>query len=355
MSKYKALLSQSTLDKAMNYLKSLQSGAQAGGQLEALLQLQTLDALSVFGLIELLMQTKQPQIFAESTVSGDGTDWNLDELSILGDISVAVPVVAYDNGRHQNPALHENPLAATLLFTPGALLRNGRGFTPADWDAVVTDSVIDPNRFYALYERRLLPPLLYASEMASKANRIALVTIPGLGCGQFAGVFSGQLGAHLQAALLRLIETHQERLRGIRAVYFDPYNECSNARTEIGAISFMVRPLTKGNEDKPQLCHPAHYAENTDEFVDCDLFSVVAWDHVSWPGNDFYIGARSTDDGVKAAATNSMEAFTGVTGTYDKAICEYLPPKEYRNWAEVVEQKNIQLKVKHNIQVFAAG
>ena len=38
-----------------------------------------------------------------------------------------------------------------------------------------------------------------------------------------------------------------------------------------------------------------------------DLFSVVAWDHVSWPGNDFYAGQRKTDDGVKAAATTAMQ------------------------------------------------
>jgi len=40
------------------------------------------------------------------------------------------------------------------------------------------------------------------------------------------------------------------------------------------------------------------------------------WDHVSWPGNDFYGGSRSTDDGVKAAATDSMAALTGVEGRY---------------------------------------
>ena len=33
----------------------------------------------------------------------------------------------------------------------------------------------------------------------------------------------------------------------------------------------------------------------------------MAWDYVSWPGNDFYGDLRNTDDGVKAAATNSME------------------------------------------------
>ena len=70
---------------------------------------------------------------------------------------------------------------------------------------------------------------------------------------------------------------------------------------------------------------------------------MVAWDHVSWPGNDYWIGAasslaicdaftrgmhmmltmigpvrpgkRCTDDGVKAAATDTMRALTGVEET----------------------------------------
>src|SRR5262249_44771579 len=45
----------------------------------------------------------------------------------------------------------------------------------------------------------------------------------------------------------------------------------------------------------------------------------VAWDHVSWPGNDFLGGSRATDDGVKAAASNSMSALAGVEGKYGPA------------------------------------
>ena len=63
---------------------------------------------------------------------------------------------------------------------------------------------------------------------------------------------------------------------------------------------------------------------------DCMLFSIVAWDHVSWPGNDFFAGSRCTDDGVKAAATNSMFALTGIEGHYDPDRGAYLPPPPYR-------------------------
>ena len=56
------------------------------------------------------------------------------------------------------------------------------------------------------------------------------------------------------------------------------------------------------------------------DFNDMDLYIVVAWDHVSWPGNDFYIGARATDDGVKAAATDVMFKMTGIEGSYDSRV-----------------------------------
>ena len=73
------------------------------------------------------------------------------------------------------------------------------------------------------------------------------------------------------------------------------------------------------------------------------MFSIVAWDHVSWPGNDFYGGARCTDDGVKAAATNAMAVLTGVTGQYDQAQSAYLPPTPYRTWGEVVAANGLRL------------
>jgi len=73
------------------------------------------------------------------------------------------------------------------------------------------------------------------------------------------------------------------------------------------------------------------------------LFSIIAWDHVSWPGNDFFAGSRCTDDGVKAAATDSMAVFTGIDGHYDPQRGAYLPPPPFRTWGEVVEKNALRL------------
>jgi hypothetical protein len=240
-----------------------------------------------------------------------------------------------------------------LLYVPGALLRNGRGKTPADWEEVTTDGQINAEAYYSLYERRLLPGFLYADQVAEAKGQQAFITIPGLGCGQFAGKFRGQLGAALRDTLVQFLENHVSHFPHIRAVYYDPYQECQNERLEIGQISFFVRPLTQGNAGKSQLCQPQAYQESGDDFSHCELFSFVAWDHVSWPGNDFYLGSRATDDGVKAAATSSMAAMTGIEGAYNPLTHTYDPPNAYRNWGDLVLQEDLQIKVNDNLIVLS--
>ncbi len=348
---YQVLLHRETYLRAHDYLGDLATGkVKVGNHLGHLLDDQMIGTIR---LLEQLVNTKRPQIFAESAVVGDGSDWNLTELVLLGDIAIAVPVLVYDNGRHRQPDIHDEPFEATLLYVPGALLRNGRSHTPADWNEVVKNGQIDQEAFYKLYERRLLPSFLYANEIAQSRNKQAFITMPGLGCGQFAGKFRGQLGAELEKVLTRFLHAHHASLTHIKAVYYDPYQECDNRRIEIGHLSLMVRPLTKGNQHKPQLCQPEVYEEEGDDFSNCELFSFVAWDHVSWPGNDFYIGSRATDDGVKTAATSSMEAMTGVEGLYSKLKFQYEPPWGYQNWNDVIQKYYIRLYLmRDNLSVY---
>jgi len=353
MMPYHILMHPEAYEKAEAYRIELASTATKlpGAYLQQELQGKELSSLSTECFIEHLMATKPPLIFAESAVYGNGKDWNQIELSILGDIGVATRVLVYDDGKHFHPQVHKTPFTATLLYIPGALLRNGTGNVPADWDEVTGNGQVDPIAYQALYERRLLPLLIYANNQAKAEGRKALITIPGLGCGQFAGPFIGKMGAYLKDAIVALLQKQAAQLPHIKAVYFDPFNECQNERLEFGDLSLLVRPLMQGNQDKPQLCEPHHYAEDGDDFSDCLLFSVVAWDHVSWPGNDFYGGARATDDGVKAAATNSMYVLTGIQGQYNPVRNTYDPPVQYRNWAEVVKQNNLKLCVQNNLSI----
>jgi hypothetical protein len=301
-------------------------------------------------LIEQLVNTKLPQIFAESKVYGDGSDWNQTELSILGLISFAVPVLVFDDATHAFPSIHKTPFPATLLFVPGVLLRNGRGQKPLDWHVVDRTKQINYATYLALYELKLLPVFKWVNADARKSNTNAVVTVPGLGAGQFAGPFRGQIGALFAQVLKDLIERHAATLPNVEVIYYDPYDECENRRQEIGGVSFRIRPYTQ-RSGKAQLCEITDYEEEGDDLRNLKLYSIVAWDHVSWPGNDFYGGTRATDDGVKAAATDLMCRMTQIQGTYNSTNYSYEPPLPFRNWEEVVISKNLELYAKENLIV----
>jgi len=352
---YDILIHPATHAKVVEYHDALRAGDIPGGNLKALLSRNNSGLPDAASLLEMMVNTKHPHIFAESSVHGDGTDWNARELSILGDLSMAVPVMVYDDGRHACPHIHESPFAATLLYTPGALLLNGCRFVPADWKEVTHDDRIDQAAYNALYERRLLPLFHYVNEQAKSIGHLAVITVPGLGCGQFAGPFRGKLGECLRQALVNLLERHGQAWSNIAVVWFDPYSECTSATQEIHHIAFKVRPLARGNAETPQLCPPETYRETSETGQPLRLYSVVAWDHVSWPGNDFYAGARATDDGVKAAATSSMFSMTGIEGRYDPKRHEYRPPEDYRDWEDVVLRNQLAIRVKENLHVLPNG
>lgn len=352
MQEYKVIIPKQTEERVHVYWEGIKKDLNAAGKyIYKALKDKELEHHSVEDFLEILFQTKQPQIFAESAIYGNGRDWNLTELGILGDISVAVPVTIYDNGQHRSPLVHTTPFEGVLLYTPGALLRNDAGNEPADWSAVTQASLLDYKKYYNLYERRLLPLLVYANNEGFQVNKKAFITIPGLGCGMFAGRFQGKLGILLKRVLVDLLEKYGNQFSNIQAIYYDPYQECTNERLEIEGISLMVRPLTQGNSGQSQLAQLSVFEETGDDFSNCLLFSVVAWDHVSWPGNDFYINSRATDDGVKAAATNSMYAMTGIEGTYNKQTYTYQPPAPYQNWNEVIVKNQLNLRLKGNLLV----
>ena len=342
---YRVLIGKRLIEKTGDYADQLTRAASSAGALLARRLPQTRAPLTANRLLQALLETRQPQIFAESQIAGDGTDWNHEELSILGDLSIAAEVLVYDDGKHTNPTPHREPFPGTLVFTCGALLRSGHGHPTPDLAEVAADGVIDEATYAGLYARRLGPVFEYIQTSAERRDRGAVVTVPGLGCGQFAGRFQGQLGPILQLALNHFLEAQAPALSRIQAVVYDPYTECSDTSEQFGTLEFRTRPLAHSANPHPQLCPPTDYQEGKDDFGDCDLYSLVAWDHVSWPGNDFFIGSRATDDGVKAAATSSMHAMTEIEGRYDAGRAMYLPPTGYQTWGECVDRNDLHLEL----------
>ncbi|MEZ7891093.1 MAG: hypothetical protein QMC67_05060 [Candidatus Wallbacteria bacterium] len=352
MAKYKVLIHEITYEKSQNYLTELKRDfTRCGTRLKSILIGRELRGIATEDFLDLLFQTKIPTLYAESQICGDGSDWNAPELSILGDMSIAVPVTVFDNGKHSFPEIHKEPFEATLIYVPGALLRNDSGQIPADRPEIIKDDNLHFEGYYSLYERRLFPAFMYINDKAKSSGQKALVTIPGLGCGQFAGEFRGQLGYEFKNVLLHFFTKYEHHFPNIALVYYDPYNECGNEDFKINENLFLVRPFLKGNQNKPQLCRPEAYLKNyiLNEY---EFFSVVAWDHVSWPGNDFYEGNRATDDGVKAAATNSMAVLTGIEGKYNPDKFMFEPPDCYKNWKDVIYKNKIKIQVKENLIVY---
>lgn len=278
---YEIILGRGLPARAEHYATALRSGRVRPGQKLAT-QLTSLvgppDATSV---LQALLQTKSPQIFAESAVAGDGSDWNALELSLLGDISIAAEVEFFDDGEHRNPTPHVPPIQGTLVFTCGALLAS-QGVPTPDLAEVAPQGQLDESAYHALYARRLLPVLDFIQRSAVKRQRDAVVTIPGLGCGQFAGHFAGRLGPKLEKALRQILRESAPSTHRLRLLRFDPFDECADAADTFGNSMFRVRPLRKSAHPRPQLCAPVDYQEPGDDFRGCDIYSLVAWDQVSW-------------------------------------------------------------------------
>jgi hypothetical protein len=203
---YSIIIPEETDHRGADHVHALRDGrTQSGAFLRDRLHGADLRATTGLDLLGKLFDTKRPQIFAESTVGGDGSDWSITELGLLGDVSIAVPVTIFDDGNHGAPTPHVPPFSGMLIFTPSALLRNGRGNTPVDWsETTAADGQLSTEGYYSLYRRRLLPIFRYINHHAARP-RSAFLTVPGLGCGQFAGPFRGRLGTQFQAGLQKLL------------------------------------------------------------------------------------------------------------------------------------------------------
>jgi hypothetical protein len=330
---YQLLISKKTLDLLASYKYKLANNLQIPGPLfleELSKQEQSVNKMDLTTFAQLLIQTKKPQVFAESQ-QHDGSDWTLDEERILGDVTVNMAVTMYNDGGHgASYKIHEPPIEGYLAYVPGALLATGGSATADMQELIDEDGKLRQERLDALYERRLLPQLVYFNALAQQQNKKVALTIPGIGSGCFSGTFYEVIKPCLRKALISLFERHKDSLPFIGIVHYDPYVGDRLDEKKLGHISFRVSPSSVAPKPTGQLAYPDGSSPDTHLLV-----SIVAWDHFSWPGNDYWGGARQTDDGVKAASTDTMLQVTGVDGLYSKSQGRYLPPIPFRgDWGD---------------------
>ena len=343
---YTFVCSDETHEKFRKYHKDLlEKNAKAGAYLQQKLANKDLNTLTDEQFIECLVQTKPDQIFAESTYYNGDTNWNGRELGLLGDLSCVIPTKAYDNGTWSHPDPHTNPLDVTLIYVPGPLLRSDypKNEKP-DLDEVSPGGVFNSEAYYHMIQRRLLPGLLHTNAAAALKGEELFVTVPGIGCGQFSGKFAKIIHSEFEKALNRLLKEHGAQLTQVKAVWYDNFDK-EPATRNVNGIDFLIRPLLKGG--LPQLCSPKRY---DDKYAQCKLVSLVAWDHVSKPGNDYWPGARATDDGVKGAATDTMPALSGYKGVYqvDRVVPEEAPEMNWSDYTRMKQEGGVLLRVAEN-------
>jgi hypothetical protein len=351
---YTVLISDVTKRKIETYLEELKKNKTTGTILKIILEKKNIEIASLTpqDLLNLLFETKEPNACSESH-NFSTNQWSEEEISILGDCAIAANVEIYDNGVHNQESkyfkIHNTPINGTLLFVPGALLVSS---SPDLKETQDVNQLIDQEKLTALYERRLVPSLIHANNTAGTKG--AIITLPGIGCGNFAGDFQGQIEKILQQALLDILTKHAARLPNIKAVIFDVNDseKCTEGNIIINDSLDFTTVRGQFGKFSSQLKHPAEYGE---KYKKCKLYSIVAWDHLAWPGNDFnHNFSRFTDDGVKGAATNVIEVVTGIKGVYEKELGRFMPSKVQKkllDWQSLSIQNGITLNTNNLVEI----
>jgi|GEM_PF-402097 len=382
---YDVLLSKSVLKNLMDYKEALINGSESPGpnlkiQLEKRLKGQDLSTITTEKFIEAMLSTKDIKAFAETEDLSASGNWNKKEVEILGGINIAInDLTIYGNGARNGEAIsstadvrktHDKSFKGNILITQGALLENIslRGEKTPDYNRVVKrdekgeiikdengKATIDQEKYNALVEERMLPLLSHANETAKQKgkNKRALITMPGIGCGQFAGEFQEEMPGHLDKAMKAMLEKHESKFSNIACVYYDPFKG-ENTSQDIEGIKYRVRPFTKpmpNHSQKSQLEHPSTYEEEKGEFDNCMLFKIVAGDHIGRAGNDFNTeNSIRTDEGSSLSQTDFQRRMTGDEGHYAKDEQKFLP-NNHNDWAESHRKKDPFYNVDGNVKI----
>ena len=274
-----------------------------------------------------LLKIKEITFFAESDIKNNLTDQEMLNLWYLGDLCVSYNnVLIYDDGAHVSPKIHDQPFNANLHFVPGLLLRNDNKRELLDSDVLDENLNIIIDKFISRFYHKLYP-IFKSIDLNDERS---IITIPSIGCGQFSGEYHN-LQFYLYKAIKYILDIH--KFENINAIVFDGFDKVQSDEIIINGTKLISSPVVIC--DIQQLSLPSIWG-----YDDCKLNSIVAWDHGSWPGNDFYLHSRFTDDGVKAASSNIMTIITGVDGKYCRSTNRYLPENK-QTWYDIAKQSKL--------------
>lgn len=311
----KYLYSNITLEKAKNYLSSLQMGKYLPS-IYLSQKIKNFNKCSPEELIVALMNTRKPRLFAEFEASIDGTDWNALEQEILSEVSfVTSNTCAFNDGNHDHTKVlnYEIPLPVNFIYASGALLRSKNENSIELSTLLTSTGDIDASKLYTLYETRILPGLIWQNKEAHNLGKRLVINIPGIGCGQFAGKYRDKIRHCLPIVLREIFKNHANELDMIDEVIYDPYEPLKGGDSFSGDASHIklkCRPyqFLPYDQRSNQLAYPKSGGVY-DAYL---LVKVVAWDPFSYPGNDIWGDSRTTDDGVSMASSDGIKALVNM-------------------------------------------
>lgn len=345
---YRVIISEPSLTSIQNYKAKLVNDINiAGSRLRRILKGVDLNRMPVKEFINALLGTKIPYVFAEKQKYHPQEDWSVEDARILGDVNIVTPVQIFDNGAWTGPTVHEKPFLGYLMFTPGALLTQDCN---VDRPRVFRFGAFSEEEYYELNVQRLLPLLRFANDECAARKTKGIITVPGIGCGCFAGnLQSTTINNYFNNSLKRILKNFSAQLPNISLVYFAEHADDQKNNDTFKFDHIKYRRVSSGltRAYKPLLETPKAYESllnGGEDFSNHLLFAFVAWDHVSFPGNDFYRMSRWTDDGVKAAATSSMSSILNeAPGKYDPQLHKFIPLTKGKTWESVAIESNIRL------------
>ena len=250
-------------------------------------------------------------------------EWNLCANSIL----VVPKVTAYDEGQRNDVKIVKEPFETNLLYISGPLLVVDSTYPDLnDAKDIITQRVLNTGSYNDLIEERVLPALLNINAMAKKEDKKAVIGMPGLGCGHFAPHnLQSEIPQHFYEAIEAIIDNHGQSLTHIGRIEFSTLS--TESETSIANIQ-----LHQG-QNFPGLNIPPGKGEMS--------FRIVAWDPLSWPGNEYYTGSqRSSDDPVSILSTNVLQILTEQAGIYNNEVCRFqmADGSEYYDNADVLKK-----------------
>jgi hypothetical protein len=312
---YRFTVSADTFEQVKAYLSRVKLDInEAGLLLRKALKGVNLKTLTPEKFIQYIINTKKPKNFAEVILASPecrkASGYSDSDLEILACIGTVMPSYAHNNGGHyktfKNYAI---PLPCLMGYVSAPLFTQDKGSLD---DAMLSHHlVVDTTHYNREIEKRLLPILIEMNSQASAFGKKLKVTIPGLGCGLFAGPYGDQgnrsIYSDLNHALKELIKNHAAELTHIEGIYFDTYMGVIEAESmDISGIKYQCVASSRQSGEQTQLELNAEERQNSEIM----LGTIVAADLLSWAGNDMWANSRATDEGVKGGSTLTLVQIT---------------------------------------------